>query len=58
MIDADARCRSRTHVRCWRRPVRRATRSKAPRHDEADPVLNQALTSIHERHLYYGSRRM
>jgi len=58
MIDADAPL-SITH-QCALLALSRASyyRSRAPRQDEADPALNQALTSIYERHPYYGSRRM
>ena len=58
MIDADAPL-SITH-QCALLALSRASyyRSRAPRQDDADPALNQALTSIYERHPYYGSRRM
>ena len=32
--------------------------SRVPRQEDADLALNDALTSIYERHPYYGNRRM
>ena len=58
MIDVNAPL-SITH-QCALLALSRASydRSRAPRQDDADDALNQALTSIYERHPSYGSRRM
>ena len=58
MIDATAPL-SITH-QCTLLAISRASyyRSRAPRSADVDVMLKQTLTSLYERHPYYGSRRL